>query len=437
MVQITMPQDPGALERWVAQADTHTIARLLDRSASGTRIAAFLMLPKERAGRVLSLLDPVSQADVLLSVSVSRRRVLLNEMEPDDRARLFTSVPASVSERMFGDLSDEERASTEALLRHPVESAGRIMSPEFLSLRPDMSVAAALGAIRKGKERAETIHLMPIVEGDMRLVGILDLAQLVLAEPDALVGDLVREDVPVVSVDDDQEEVARLMKEGDLIVLPVVEEGRLVGIITFDDAMEVLEFEEGEDFARTGASEPLGGPYLRVPVLRLVRARIVWLAVLAIAATLTVNVLGFFEGMLESAVTLSLFIPLLIGIGGNTGAQSATTIVRALAVDDVQPADVLKVALREAAAGLTMGLVIAAATLAVVSYIFDPYVAVVVAVTLVAICLLAAIVGSVMPIFARVLGIDPAVFSAPFVTTIVDTTGLIVYFLVARLVLGL
>jgi len=395
------------------------------------------MLPEERVGRVLSLLDPVSQADVLLAVPDSRRRALLNDMEPDDRARLFTSVPASVSERMFGDLSAEERVSTEVLLRHPVESAGRIMSPEFLSLRPDMSVAAALEAIRTGKERAETIHLMPVVVGDMRLLGMLDLVQLVLAQPDALVGDLVLEDVPVVSVDDNQEDVARLMKEGDLIVVPVVDEGRLAGIITFDDAMEVLEFEEGEDFARSGASEPLAKPYLAVPILRLVRLRIVWLAVLAIAATLTVNVLRVFEGMLESAVTLSLFIPLLIGIGGNTGAQSATTIVRALAVDDVQPADVLRVAIREAAAGLTLGLVIAVATLAIVAYIFDPDVAVVVAVTLVVICLLAALVGSVMPIFARVLGIDPAVFSAPFVTTIVDTTGLIVYFLVARLVLDL
>ena len=437
MAHITMPKEPGALERWVAEADTQIIAKALDRSAPGVRIAVFEKLPEKRAGRILSLLDPVNQADVLLAVPDVRRRTLLNEMEPDDRAKLFANVPTSVSRRMFDDLSTEERASTEALLRHPVESAGRIMSPEFLSLRPDMTVSAALEAIRKGRERAETIHVMPIVEGDMRLIGILDLARLVLAEPDALVGDLVREDVPAVKVDDDQEEVARLMKEGDLMVVPVVDEGRLAGIITFDDAMEVLEFEEGEDFARTGASEPLGRPYLTVPVLRLVRARIVWLAVLAIAATLTVNVLRVFEGMLESAVTLSLFIPLLIGIGGNTGAQSATTIVRALAVDDVRPADVLKVALREGAAGLVMGLVIAGVTLAIVSYIFDPDVAVVVAVTLVAICLLAALVGSVMPLVARLLGIDPAVFSAPFVTTIVDTTGLIVYFLVARLVLGL
>lgn len=437
MGEIAVPQEQDAFERWVVETDSQAVAKALNRSAPDTCIAVFRRLPEPRANRVLRLLDPVNQAHVLLAVPEARRSVLLNAMEPDDRARLFASVPASVSERMLEDLSAEERGSTEALLRYRAESAGRIMSPEFLSLSPDMTVFAALEVIRREQERAETIHLMPVVQKDMRLIGMLDLARLVLAEPDALVGELVREDVPVVSVDDDQEAVARLMKEGDLMVVPVVENRRLVGIVTFDDAMEVLEFEEGEDFARTGASEPLKRPYLAVPVLRLVRARIVWLAVLAIAAALTVNVLRVFEGMLESALTLSLFIPLLIGIGGNTGAQSATTIVRALAVDDVHPADALKVALREAATGLMMGLVIAAVTFAVVSYAFDPDVAVVVAVTLVAICLLAALVGSVMPIFAQLLGIDPAVFSAPFVTTIVDTTGLIVYFLVARLVLGL
>ncbi|MCF3974674.1 magnesium transporter [Paracoccus salsus] len=437
MAEISFPREPDEFERWIAKTDAHAVAKALNRCAPDERIAAFRRLPQKRAGRVLSLLDPVNQADVLLAMPETRRRVLLNDMEPDDRARLFASVPASVSGRMLDDLSAEERASTEALLRHRPESAGRIMSPEFLSLGLDMTVSAALDAIREGQERAETIYLMPVVQKDMQLIGMLDLARLVLAEPDALVAELVREDVPVVSVDDDQEDVARLMKGGDLMVVPVVENRRLVGIITFDDAMEVLEFEEGEDFARTGASEPLGRPYLAVPILRLVRARILWLSLLAVAAALTVNVLRVFETMLESAVTLTLFIPLLIGIGGNTGAQSATTIVRALAVHDVQPADVLKVALREAATGLTMGLLIAAAALALVSYLFDPDLAVVVAVTLVAICLLAALVGSVMPIFARLLGIDPAVFSAPFVTTIVDTTGLIVYFLVARLVLGL
>lgn len=437
MSDIVVPTDKDAFRRWVEETGPQALARALNRSDLKPRIAAFGLLPHRRARQVLALLDPANQAEVLDSVPEAARRALLNDMEPDDRARLLSCVPLPTANAMLEALSTEERASTEALLHHPVNSAGRIMSPEFLRLSPAMSVAEALDAIRQGRERAETIHIMPVAGDDMRLVGMIDLARLVLAEPEARVGTLEFEDVPAVSVDDDQEDVARLMKSVDLMVVPVVEDESLVGIITFDDAMEVLEFEEVEDFARTGASEPVGRPYLNVPILRLVRARIVWLGLLAVAATLTVNVLGFFEGMLESVVTLSLFIPLLIGIGGNTGAQSATTIVRALAVDDVSPANILNVAVREAATGLTLGLIISAITFAVVSYVFDANIAIVVASTLVAICLLAALVGSVMPIIARVLGIDPAVFSAPFVTTIVDTTGLIVYFTVARFVLNI
>ena len=271
----------------------------------------------------------------------------------------------------------------------------------------------------------------------MRLLGAVDLAQIVLADPGTRIADLSTRDVPAVSATDDQEHVARLMKSADLMTVPVVaEEGRLVGIITFDDAMEVLEFEEGEDFARTGAAEPIGRPYLNVPVLRLVRSRIVWLSLLALAASLTVNVLNAFEATLESVVTLALFIPLLIGIGGNAGAQSATTIVRALAVSDVAPRDALRIAWRETRTGFVMGLAIAVFAFVLLTLIFDQSIALVVALTLIFICTLAALVGSLMPIAARVLSIDPAVFSAPFVTTIVDASGLLIYFLVARAVLG-
>ena len=272
----------------------------------------------------------------------------------------------------------------------------------------------------------------------MRLLGMVDLAEIALAAQDARIADLMTKEVPAVSASDDQEDVARLMKSADLLVVPVVEgEGRLVGVVTFDDAMEVLEFEEGEDFARTGGAEPIARPYLSVPITRLVRSRVIWLSVLAVAATLTVNVLNAFEETLDNVVSLALFIPLLIGIGGNTGAQSATTVVRALAVGDIRPGDVVKVALRETGTGLLMGSLIAVLAYAVVAVIFESDIALIVALTLVAICTLAALAGSLMPIAARVLSVDPAVVSAPFVTVTVDASGLLIYFLIAQTVLGL
>ena len=237
--------------------------------------------------------------------------------------------------------------------------------------------------------------------------------------------------------DDDQEQVARLMTDADLMVVPVVDEaGRPAGVITFDDAMEVLEFEEGEDFARAGAVEPVAQPYLSISIRRLVRARIVWLASLALAATLTVSVIDAFSATLEQLVALSFFIPLLIGVGGNTGAQSATTVVRALALRDVRPGDAARVALRELATGLLLGVMLAAAALVLVSAFFGADIGLIVAVAMVAICGLAAMVGSLMPLLAVRLSIDPAVISAPLVTTIVDASGLLIYFAVAKMVLA-
>ena len=365
-------------------------------------------------------------------------RDLLNAMEPDDRARLFDAMPDRAAARFLDMLDDAERRSTRLLLQYPRETAGRIMSPEFIRLDPAMTVAQALEAIRRQSARAETIYVLPVADAAMTLIGAVELKDLVLAHPEDRVGSLVNTDIAAVAARDDQEDVARFIKAADLMAVPVVEEGnRLVGIITFDDAMEVLEYEEGEDIARTGASEPIGKPYLAVPIPRLVRARIVWLAVLAVAATLTVNVLDAFQGTLDQVVSLALFIPLLIGIGGNTGAQSATTVVRALAVNDVRPQDILRVAAREAGTGLMLGSIIGAAGLALVWLLFDRDIAVIVAATLVTICTLAALAGSVMPIVARVFGVDPAVFSAPFVTTIVDASGLLAYFLIAGAVLGL
>ncbi|MDQ3937485.1 MAG: magnesium transporter, partial [Chloroflexota bacterium] len=280
-----------------------------------------------------------------------------------------------------------------------------------------------------------------------RLVGALGLRDLVLADTDTRVGELMDHEVYSARVDEDQEAVARLMLEADLLALPIVDaEKRLVGIVTVDDAMQILEEEQTEDVARAGGAEPLAHPYLSVSVLDIARSRVVWLLVLIVAATLTVTVLSGFEARLEEVVALTLFIPLVIGTGGNTGAQAATTVTRALAVGELRGTDVALVVLREMRVGLLLGAILGAVAfvpaMLFISFLskqpeFAQQVATIVSLTLLAVCTVATTVGSLLPLLARRLGFDPAVMSAPFITTLVDATGLLVYFVIAGVVLSL
>ena len=423
---------------WLSNSDPIEIAAELSCLEPEKRAEIFQRLPAELTDAVFWQFEPDHQAAVLESLHHDQVIRLLENMDPDDRVHLFQVMPADLISRLMTQLSPRERRSTELLLAYPKETAGRIMNPEFIWLKPGMTVSAALAEVRLHRDKAETIYVLPVSDDAMRLLGTVELEDLVLAEPKQRIEELIRQPQYSVSAWDDQETTARLIQSADLVAVPVVEkDNRLVGLVTVDDAMDVLESEESEDMARAGATEPIGRAYFSVSLIRLVRSRIVWLSLLALAATLTVNVLSAFETTLERAVSLALFIPLLIGIGGNTGAQSATTIVRAMATEEIDTSDLLRVLLREGLVGLILRALLGAIAFLVVSAIFGRDIALIVAVTLVTICTLAAIVGSSMPLFARILGVDPAVVSAPVVTTVVDATGLLVYFLIAAAVLGL
>lgn len=399
------------------------------------RTQQFRSLPADQQGAVFQQLGVAYQQELLQRLDDRQVAPLLELLDPDDRARLFEQLPRQTAAALRSRLSPREQAMTDQLLQYPEESAGRIMSPEFLSLSARMRTDEALATIRAHGRGVETVLALPVTDDANHLVGMTTLDELVFAEPEARVGDIMETHLPVVHADEDQELVARLLQSANVLAIPVVDaENRLLGLVTVDDAMDVMEFEESEDLARTGAAEPLGRPYFAVSVFRLMRSRVVWLLLLALAATLTVNVLSAFEGMLDQIVSLSLFIPLLIGVGGNAGAQSATTIVRAMAVNDVRPGDVARVTFREIRVGLLLGVTLAVLGFFVVWLFFGQALASIVSLSLVAICTLASLVGSMMPILANRLGIDPAVVSAPFVTTVVDATGLLVYFLIARAV---
>ena len=430
-------EDLDLMDRWLAQADTVDIADELTRLDAAHRAVPFRLLARDRALEVFELLDPSIQQELLDGLRDTNVRQLFEEMDPDDRARLTEEMPAKVARRLLAGLSPNERRLTATLLGYPEDSAGRLMSPEVASLRVAMSAGEALDRLRRIGRSAETIYALPVTDDRRRLVGALGLRDLVLADPKTSIGQLMDPEVYSARVDTDQEEVARLIREADLLALPIVDgEDRLVGIVTVDDAMEVLEEEETEDIARAGGAEPLRRPYLGTSVLGLARSRILWLVVFIGAGAITVNVLAYFEATLEAVVTLALFVPLVIGTAGNTGAQSATTITRALAVGEVRLEDLPGVVVREGSTGLLLGAALAAVTFGPIALLVEPAIASVVGLTLLAACTLASVIGSALPLVAKRLGLDPAVMSVPLITALIDASGLIVYFLVAAVILG-
>lgn len=416
---------------------TSQVVQLLERLDPRRMALAYRLLPKQRAVAVFERLDAAVQGDLVGALQDEDVAAVFGQMEPDDRAVLLDELPASVASRLMQGLPRGERELTAVVLGYPERSIGRRMSPEVVSLQADSTASQAMERIRTRFVDAETVYTLPVVDQGRCLVGIADLRDLMAADDQAPISELMAEPIWVTATES-AEGAARLCADTRLLALPVVDaESRLVGILTVDDALAILEEADSEDQARISGSEPLRRPYLATPVRSIVRSRVVWLLVLAIGATLTVQVLEVFEDTLAQMVVLSVFVPLLIGTGGNTGNQAATTVTRALALGDVRPRDVLRVALREVRVGITLGVLLGVLGFLVASAFYGMQIGAVIGLTLLSICTLAATLGGVMPLIGRLLKVDPAVFANPFITTIVDATGLIIYFLIARAVLGL
>jgi magnesium transporter len=427
------------LRSWFDEATALEGARELSRADDDAAGAAFRLLERERQLELFEMLEVADQQRLLDGMLDGRARTLIADMDVDDRARLLGELPAKVAARLLSGMRTKDLNDTATLLGYAEGTAGRIMSPDYVSLKQHMTAAQALEKIRSRALDAETIYTLPVLDDERRLVGVVGLRRILLADPGEQVAALLFDtDVYSVSVSDDRETAARLVRDAGLIAVPVLDgEQRLVGVITVDDAMDVLKEEETEDAALHGGSSPLGRPYLNAGVLQLARSRAVWLLALIVAAALTVNVLQYFEDTLSRLVTLALFIPLLIDTGGNAGAQASTVVTRALAVGEIRPEDLRRVLWRESRTGALLGVMLAGAALMPVWLLFGGPMAVVVSTTLAVVCAWASTVGAALPLAARRFGGDPAVVSAPVVTTLVDATGLVIYFFVARAVLGL
>lgn len=429
--------DVEAIRAELAGLSLGGVVRRLERMPRGQRAIAYRCLPKERAIEVFEDFDPALQRELIEDLRDDGVRALFDDLDPDVRVELLEEMPAKVAARLLSGLSPAEREATGSLMGWPRDSVGRRMTPEVIALPETMSVDEAIAEVRRQESEVETVYTLAVVGESRRLTGVLSLRRLIAADGQRRVSDIAARPV-AVSPEIDEEVGARQLADHGFAALPVVDrEGRLLGFFTADDAYRVLEREHDEDLARTGGSEPLGRPYLLTRVATLYRRRIVWLFVLIMAATLTVSVLDYFEDALAEVVTLALFIPLLIGTAGNTGSQAATTCVRSMAVGDVEFADLARVAAKECATGTLLGLTLGAVAFVPATLSAGTDVALVVAMTLVVICTMAATVGSVVPMLARRAGLDPAVVSSPFIATFTDATGLVVYFLIATAVLGL
>jgi magnesium transporter len=402
------------------------------------RALLFRLLEKQQAVEVFEYLPVEDQQALLESFKTEQLRHIVEHMSPDDRADLLDELPAKVAKRLLALLTAEERKATALLLGYGEDTAGRIMTPEYIDLKSFYSVDEALKRIRRVGLDKETVYYCYVTDEQRRLIGIVSLRQLVLAEPETLVEALMEQEVISASTDEDQEEVAHKIQKYDLLALPVVDrENRLVGIVTHDDVLDILQEEATEDIYRLGAMEVPEQNYFRTRMLTVASNRVGWLLLLLVTNTFTGNIILRNSGLLESVIALAAFVPMLIGSGGNIGSQTSTVFVRGLALREVTSKNALTLILREVGIGLVLG------TFLGVLVIFWAYwlqgnwvVAVAVGLSLVLISSLATFFGSVWPLVFQRFGLDPALVSAPFIATVVDVLGALTYFQVARLVLA-
>jgi len=443
---------PTLLLTAISQHDRETLEHTLWQLAEQGELAAALeqlsldqlrqladLLGDETLSDILSELEPDEAASVLERLGSAEAADVLEAMAPDDAADVLAQLAPENASQILVAMEPLEAEELKSLLAYPPDSAGGRMTPAFVALSPDIRVDQAIAALRTLAQAAETIYYVYVTDEHGHLLGVVSMRDLVLSPPDRTVGEIMETDIVKVQATADQEEAARLLTSEGLIAIPVVDDqNRLLGIITADDVADILEQEVTEDIERLGGSQPLDIPYMKASPILLWRKRIGWLLLLFIAEMYTGTVLRHFQREIEQVVALSFFVPLLIGTGGNAGSQVVTTLVRAMALEKIGLRDIPRIIPKEFATAMLLGAVMALAAFARAEILqVGTVVALTVAIAIWGIVLWAVTVASVLPLVLRRLGIDPAVVSSPFIATLVDGTGLVIYFTVARLTLGL
>lgn len=423
------------------------VATVLEELENENRIKVFRLLPKDEAADVFSFLEIETQKELILSLAAKEAGEVIDNLFADDAADLLEEMPAGVVKKILASASADTRRAVNSLLKYPDSSAGSVMTVEFVDLKKTDTVSDAISKIRREGLDKETIDVCYVLDSRRRLIGTVSLRQLVLAHDDEVICDMMEENVIFVNTLDDQEDVAKEFTKYDFTTMPVVDsENRLVGIITVDDVVDIIEKEATEDIEMMAAITPTDKPYMKTGVFELFLKRFPWLLILMISATFTGLIMSSFEDKLKSVVILASFIPMLMGTGGNSGSQSSVSVIRAISLDEVTFSDILKVVFKESRVSILCGV-----ALAVVNFLKmilidrllmqNPEVTVtvslVVSLTMIITVFCAKLIGAVLPLVAKKLGADPAVMASPFITTITDALTLVVYFTIASSLLNL
>src|SRR5687768_9756194 len=396
-----------------------------------------------RAASVFKILDLSAQKNIIKHLSPFKTAELLNELPADDRTAFLEELPSEVVKELIRLLDPEERKITLSLLGYPEGSVGRLMTPDYIAVQADWTVQQVLNHIRKVGKDSETIEVVYVVNDKGEFLDDVRIREIILASPDKVIGEIIDNRFITLTVTDDQETANQTFKMNNRVALPVVDDkGILLGIVTIDDVLWVAAEEFSEDIQKIGGTEALDEPYLEMPIMKLFKKRVVWLIVLFLGEMLTATAMGYFEDEIAKAVVLALFIPLIISSGGNSGSQASTLIIQAMAIGEITLTDWWKVLRREIISGMLLGLVLGLiGFFRVVAWnsIFHTYgnhsvlIGLTVGFSLIGVVLWGTIAGSMLPIFLKKLGADPATSSAPFVATLVDVTGLLIYFSLAFL----
>ena len=422
------------------------IQELFEELTETQIIVVFRLLPKELAAEVFVEMDSDSQEHLINNFSDKELKAVLDELFADDTVDIIEEMPATVVKRILNNSKADMRKTVNELLKYPKDSAGSIMTTEYVALRKNMTVSQAFELIRKVAIDKETIYTCYVRDVDRKLIGLVSAKTLMISPLDAVIEDIMESNIISASTMDDKEDVAKMFEKYDFLALPVVDnENRIVGIVTVDDAIDVIHEELEEDFAKMNAIVPNEKEYLRTGVFELFIKRIPWLMFLMVSATFTGMIIDSFETALSGCAILIAFIPMLMGTGGNSGSQSSVTVIRSLSMGEVEFKDLVKVIWKELRVALLCGVALAVINFAKIMIIdravmgdtVTVTVALVICITLFVTVICAKLIGCILPMFADKIGFDPAVMASPFITTLIDAVSLLVYFQIAQMVLGI
>lgn len=429
-------KDLKSLKEVIQDWEPIEIADLLMSLSIEEQPVFFRLIPKRLSAEVFAYLESDAQEKLLKNLSNDFISKLISDLEPDDRTALFEELPGEITQKILSLLSSEERKQTLKLLGYPEDSVGRLMTDYYVKIRPNWTVGKALSHIRRFGKNAETVDMIYVVDKKNKLTDDIPLGEIVLAEKNKKIESIMDYKYIALSAYDDKEKAAKLMQKYDRVALPVVDSDNvLIGIITVDDIIDVIEEEATEDFHKGASVNPLDISYSKTTVFTLFKKRIVWLFILLVAGFLSSQVIKTFQEFLTLVIALSIFIPVIIGSGGNTGTQSAVLIIRAMTIGDVRKRDWLKIVLKEFLVGLLLGFTLGIAIFFWSLLLIHQSVLISLIAGLAIICIViwANIVGAMLPILCYLIKIDPAIVSSPLLTTLIDSSGLLIYFSIAKL----